>query len=562
MASNARRSQTQNQNPAREHRPPGSPDGLASRVTDPTQSKPLSGALRELLSDPLSGPAIVVYLAVLKLLLHFYYSAFSNYGLFFDELQIFDYVKHLDWCYVDDTPRTIWLAGLSRVLMGDSVFAVRFFPAIAGALTIVVVGLIARELGGGRFALGLAALAALIAPVYLGAQSLLSPPAWEPVWWGLCAYFLIRIIKTGNPRPWVGFGVILGLGFLNKVSMLFLGAALTAGLLLTPERKYLFDRCVFIGGLIALVIVSPCILWQIARGWPTVEFLAGRRSYAAATPAWGFLLGQVLCLHPLNLPIWLAGLGWFFFEQDARPFRFFGWTYLLLLGFVLLFKSQVYYFTPVYTFLLAGGAVAIERWVNQRGLRRLKLVLPATLVAGGLVVAPMVLPVLPIEKTDAYVTAATVGLLKNYTWVVTFAFHCASGWQNQAKVVAEVFHRLSPAEQADCIIFASNYREAAAIDFYGPALGLPAATASHQSYYFWGPPAKSGNLIIFVGVKRDISLSDLERNFEEVQHAATIESPEAGTAGEQNVPVYICRKPRFSLKKSWPQFRAKAFLND
>jgi hypothetical protein len=355
--------------------------------------------------------------------------------------------------------------------------------------------------------------------------------------------------------------VVAGLGLLNKPSMLFLGAAVTAGLLLTPERRYLFDRWVFMGGLVALVIVSPYILWEISRGWPTLEFLAGmRRLVAEEVPSIVFLVGQVLYLHPLNFPIWLAGLGWFFFGKDARPFRVFGWVYVLILGFLLVVKSLPYYNAAVYPVLLAGGAVAIERWVNEHGLRRLKLVLPAVLVAGGLVVAPMMLPVLPIEKVDAYVTAATAGLLKNYTGLVTFPFHCSRGWENQAKVVAEVFHRLSPEEQADCIIFASNLREAAAIDFYGPALGLPPATASHQCYYFWGPPAKSGNLIMFVGFSRDISLLDVERNYGEVQLAATIHYPGRVAAGEQDLPVYICRKPRFDLIKSWPQFRGKAFL--
>ena len=182
--------------------------------------------------------------------------------------------------------------------------------------------------------------------------------------------------------------------------------------------------------------------------------------------------------------------------------------------------------------------------------------LPAVLVAGGLAIAPVVLPVLPIGKTDAYITAATAGLLKN-AWEVTATFHDEHGWENQAKVVAEVFHRLSPAEQADCIIFAGNFGEAGAIAFYGPALGLPPVTSAHQNYYFWGPPAKSGNLIIFVGVGRD----KLEQNFGDVQQAATIKSPDA-VPGEQNVPVYICRKPRFNLKEAWPRLRERAFLNN
>jgi hypothetical protein len=513
--------------------------------------------LRELLSDPLSGTAIVAYLAVLKLLLHFYFSAFSNYGLLFDELQFIDYGKHLDWGYVDDGPLTIWMGWLSRELMGDSVFALRFCPAIAGALMIVIVGLVARELGGGRFAQGLAALAALIAPVYLATQNQFCPPASEPVWWGLCAYFVIRIIKTGNTRLWVWFGVIVGLGFLNKPSILFLGAAVAVGLLLTPERQYLFNRWALIGGLAALVIASPYILWQIPHDWATVQFLAqAKRRAAANVPSLGFVSGQVWAVHPVNFPIWLAGLGWFLVAKDARSFRVLGWAYLLMLGLLLVVKSQIHYFTPVYPFLLAGGAVAIERWVNQRGLRRLKLVLPAVLVLGGLVVAPMVLPVLPIEKTDAYVSAATAGVVAN-TYGITCAFHDAQGWENLAKVVAEVFHRLSPEEQADCIIFAGNYGEAAAIDFYGPALGLPPATAFHMNYYFWGPPAKSGNISIYVGLDRDA----LARSFGEVQQAATFEAPDHVFFVEDHVPVYVCRKPRFNLKELWPNLRKRAFLN-
>ncbi|MCX6911852.1 MAG: glycosyltransferase family 39 protein [Verrucomicrobia bacterium] len=496
-------------------------NGLTSRATDFTQSKPLSGALKELRSDPLSGAAIVAYLAVLKLLLHFYFNAFSYYGYLRDELYFIQAGKRLDWGYVDIGPLTIWMGRLSRELMGDSIFALRFFPAIAGAVMIVLVGLMARELGGGRFAQVLAALAALIAPVWLGAQNNLCLPATEPVWWGLCAYFLIRIIKTGNTRLWVRFGVIAGIGLLNKPSMLFLCAAVTIGLLLTPERKYLFNRWALLGGLAALLV-----------------------------------FGQVFYLHPFNFPIWLAGLVWFFLAKDARPFRVLGWAYLFILGFLLVTKSKIYYLAPVYPFLLAGGAVAIERFINKRRLAWLKAALLALLVAGGLSIAPVVLPVLPIDKTDAYITASTAGLLKN-AWEVTSTFHDEHGWENQAKVVAEVFRRLSPEEQADCIIVAGNFGEAGAIDFYGPALGLPPATSTHQNYYFWGPPAKSGNLVIAFGVGRDA----LQQYFGDVQQVATIRSPQA-VRGEQNIPVYICRKPLVNLKEAWPKFRARAFRNN
>jgi hypothetical protein len=525
-------------------------------VSRPVEPESLTAAPIGTPRDALSGAAIVACVAVLKLLIHFYFNAFSYYGYFRDELYFIDAGKHLDWGYVDIGPLTIWLGRISRELMGDSVFALRFFPAIAGALTVVIVGLMARALGGGRFAQSLAALAVLVAPVWLGAQNTLCSPASEPLWWGLCAYVLIRIIQTGNTRLWVWFGVVAGVGLLNKPSMLFLGAAVTVGLLLTPQRKFLFDRWAFLAGLVALLIASPYILWQIARGWPTVEFLAGmKRMVTDQIPSLVFVVGQVFYLHPLNFPIWLAGLGWFFLAEDARPYRVFGWVYVLILVFLLVVKSKIYYLAPVYPVLLATGAVAIERWVNQRGVRWLKLALPAVLVAVGLAMAPVTLPMLPLDKTDAYTTAATAGLLKDAR-ELTQIFHDECGWENQARVVAEAFHRLSPEEQADCIILAGNFGEAGAIDYYGPALGLPPVCCIHQNYYFWGPPAKGGNLVVVFGV----SLEALRQSFGEVQQAARITCPEAVNY-EQNVPVYICRKPRTSFKEAWPKLRARAFLN-
>ena len=481
---------------------------------------------------------------------------YAYYGYMRDELYFIEAGKHLDWGYVDIGPLTIWMGRLSRELMGDSPFALRFFPALAGALTIVIVGLMVREFGGGRFAQALAALAVLVAPIWLLGQGVLCLPASEPVWWGACAYFLIRLLKTGNPKFWLGFGASAGIGLLNKPSMLFLGAAVVIGLLLTPQRRYLFSGWAVVGGFVTLLIASPYLVWQIPHGWPTVAFLAGmKRMVTNQIPSWVFVIGQIFYLHPLNFPIWLAGLAWFFFAQEARPFRVFGWVYFVIFLFLLIVKSKVYYLAPVYPTLLAAGAVAIERWANQRRVGWAKFALPVLIVSGGVATAPVALPLLPIEKTDAYIKTSTGGLLKN-AYELTSTFHDMHGWENQARVIAGVFRRLSPEEQADCIIFAGNFGQAGAIDFYGPALGLPPASSTHQNYYFWGPPEKSGKLAIVFGVR----LESLREFFGEIEQAATITCPQA-VSYEQNVPVYICRKPIQNLKDAWPKLRAHAFLN-
>ena len=185
-----------------------------------------------------------------------------------------------------------------------------------------------------------------------------------------------------------------------------------------------------------------------------------------------------------------------------------------------------------------------------------KLVLPAVLVAGGLAFAPTVLPVLSLDKTNAYITAATGGLLKN-VWEVTQTFHDECGWENQAKVVAGVFHHLSPAEQADCIIFAGNFGEAGAIDFYGPALGLPPATSIHQNYYFWGPPAKSGNLDYFLWCGAGSGWSGASGTCNRRRRL----SPQRRSRTSRTCPFTFAGKPRVSLREAWPKLRERAFLN-
>ena len=183
---------------------------------------------------------VLAAMALVKLIIHF--SLNSYYGFQRDELYFIACGEHLAWGYVDIGPLAMWLGRLSREVLGDSLFAFRFFPAIAGTVTVFLTGMVARELGGKRFAQGLAALSVLIAPVWLMAGNILSLPSFEPLFWTLAAYLVLRLIHTGNLRLWLWIGVVIGFGFLNKPSMLFWVLALGVGLALTPHRRYFLDN--------------------------------------------------------------------------------------------------------------------------------------------------------------------------------------------------------------------------------------------------------------------------------------------------------------------------------
>lgn len=145
----------------------------------------------------LSGPALVAYLGLAKLLLHF--ATNGEYGYHGDELYFIACGEHLNWGYVDHAPLIAAVAKASRLLMGDSLFALRLFPAAAGALTVVLTGLIVREMGGKRFAQCLAAITVIIAPAYLRMGTMLCIPAFELLFWTLASYLVLIVVKRERP---------------------------------------------------------------------------------------------------------------------------------------------------------------------------------------------------------------------------------------------------------------------------------------------------------------------------------------------------------------------------
>ncbi|HEX8773530.1 MAG TPA: glycosyltransferase family 39 protein [Pyrinomonadaceae bacterium] len=505
---------------------------------------------RQMLSGEL---ALISYLALFKLLLHF--ATNRNYGYFRDEMYYLACGEHLDWGYVDQSPLIALVAWLSRALMGDSLFAVRFFPAVAGALLVYLTGLMVRELGGGRFAILVACLSVIIAPSYLYLQTVLTMNAFEPLFWTLGAYILILILKRDRARLWLLFGVVAGVGLMNKHTTLFFGAGVGAGLLLTPARRYLRSKWLWLGGLAALMIFLPNIIWEIKHDWATIEVLRNAdKNQNIPFSLWEFFKGQTFMTHPLAFPIWAAGLYYYLFTDEGRPYRLLGWTYVVMFLLFVILRGKVYYLAPVYPMLLAPGALFIESLIRERS--RGWLLRPATvclLVAGGAITAPLTLPILPIETYIRY--AAALGFSGVRTEKLTMGKlpqHYADmfGWEEMVKVVAEVYHSLPPDERAKCAIYARNFGEAGAIDLFGAKYGLPKAIGKHQNYFLWGPRDYTGEVLITVGER----LSDVRKVYAEAEQAATF-THEYVMPYENNLPIYICRRPRAPLREIWPEVK-------
>lgn len=500
----------------------------------------------------LSATAIILCIAACKLLTHLY--AGRHYGYFVDELYYLACSRHLDWGYVDQPPLIAAIVWVVRITLGQSLPAIRLLPALAGAALVAFTGLIARELGGGRFAQGFAALAAWVAPGILAMDGFLTMNAFEPLFWMGCAWLAIRMINSGNTRLWIWFGVLAGIGLENKYSMALFAGSLVLGLLLTRQRSLLASRWLWVGGAIAFLLFLPNLLWNIHYHFPFLELQANIRRSGRDVPLGpvSFFAQETLAMQPLALPLWLAGLWFYFATKAGRSFRALGWAWLFTAVTILAMSPRVYYLFPAFPLLFAAGGVWWERILaGQPAWRRLAW--PALVGVTGALLAPITLPLLPPETYIRYSRALHIGQPAIETFrlgPLPQLFADQFGWKEMAATVARVYNRLPADVRPRTAIFAQNYGQAGAIDLFGPKYGLPPAISGHQSYFLWGPRNYTGESMIVMAGNR----ADLERRFASVEKVARVSHPYS--MPYEHFDVYYCRGLKQPLREIWPQVKA------
>lgn len=490
-----------------------------------------------------------------KILLHL--TAITEYGYFRDELYYMACSENLAFGYVDQPPLSILLLRIARTLFGDSLLAIRLLPMLAGAAVVLLTMLIARELGGGRLAQGLAAVAVLVAPINLGVDHFFSMNSFDILFWVLAAYLVILLLKENRTRDWVALGCCLGLGLLNKISMLWFGAALAAGLLLVPQRRLLATRGPWLAAGCAMLLFLPHLIWQIANGWPTLEFMhnATTRKMVAVGPV-DFFARQILVHQPLNLLIWLPGLLALLLARRFQPFRLLGWMYVIVAVILLVNgTSRPNYLSPAYPMLFAAGAVLHESWLSRERWRWLRVPAFALLLLGGAATLPLALPVLPVETFIRYEAALGVrppSAERDAPGALPQHYADMHGWPEMAETVAQVYQSLPAEQQQKATIFAQNYGQAGAIDFFGARYGLPKAISGHNNYWLWGPERSGGDGSVIIVIGGDEA--EMRTQFASVERAATIQHPYARRF-ESNLPVYVCRGLQIDIAEAWPMLK-------
>lgn len=488
---------------------------------------------------------IVYLLALAKLAIHLAF--IQGYGFFRDEYYYLACGRHLSWGYVDHPPLGPWLVWLVTSVFGESLIALRVVVALSGVALIILTGYLARELGGGRFAQGLAALAAVTVPWWLSIQHTFQINAFEPLFWMGCALLYMRIKNTGNERLWLWFGVVAGFGLLNKHSLLFFGLAFATGLVVARDWKSLTSRWCWAGGLIALLLYAPHLVWQAANLWPFREFASHAALHKnAVLPPLTFVTEQIMPMNPLTFPVWFAGLVALVAAARFRAYRALGWTYLVAFLVFYAMHGKNYYLAPAYPMLLAAGAVVLEHW-------RWRHALVPLVALSGIIIMPFGIPVLKPETFLRYAKALGVEEVpqeRHQRAPLPQFYADMFGWKEMAEQVGRVYHSLPPHEQAQACVFGQNYGEAGAVEYYAKAFGLPPAISGHNSYWLWGP-GRCGDVMIVIGGNP----ADARQIYAEVVAAGETFHPYA-MPYENHRTIWICRKPKTDLHSVWARVKS------
>jgi hypothetical protein len=498
-----------------------------------------------------SGQVLVLYIALVNLAFHLLTA--TRYGIFRDEMYYFACSEHLAWGYVDQPPLIALIIWLTRHLLGSSLFALRLPAALAGAATVWLAGRLARELGGGRFAQAMAALGVFMVPIYMIFFHWITMNAFEPLIWLACIWCVVRAINTANDKYWFWFGVLAGVGFEAKYSIAFFLLGVLAGVIATPERRFLRSGWLWLGALAAFLIFLPNFIWLIRHNFPFLELMRTIRmtSRDVVRGPLAFILDQAAIMGPLLFPLWLGGLAWLFFARAGKRYRVLGWTYVVVLAIFIALKGKNYYVAPIYPMLFSAGAVAFERITSNRA-RWTRAAYIAVLVLATAVLAPLFAPVLPIESFIRYQKRLGIEPPKaenQPTGPLPQYYADEFGWEDMVREVARIYNSLPPDERARTAIFANSYGQAGAIDYFGPKYGLPKAISNHQTYWYWGPRNYTGEIVIVLGSD---GRGDRE-HFRSVEVAGRADNHYSRM--DERYDIFLCRGLVADFKTLWPQLK-------
>ncbi|MBN1427369.1 MAG: glycosyltransferase family 39 protein [Anaerolineae bacterium] len=497
---------------------------------------------------------VILVAALVKFLIHLYSA--PGYGFFGDELYTIAMSRHLAFGYVDLPPLVPALVALSRALLGDSLLAMKIFPALAGSATLIFICLIAKEFGGKSFAVALSALWYLAVPIWLGVSSIFAYDSIDQLVLSAFLYALVRFLRTSNRKTWILLGLIAGIACMTKMTIPFLGPGFLIALLASKYRRDLLTPWPWLGALTCLIIIAPYLIWQYTNNWPTLEYWTAygtARVYQASVRQYS--INILMYMNPLLLPLWLAGLYRIFRPLDGTNYFFLGLLFIVTLVLMFVLHTSARMLAALFMPILAAGSVSVEELLGKTHWKKaLKATTVAYLLVGIAYAAPSVLPIVPMHLLPAYVEmfSSSTFTIKEFVGVTSYYPPLLSGrlhWEELVQDVAGVYDELPPKDRAVAGIYADWYMSAAAIDQFGSEYGLPHAVSGSLTYYLWGPGYSWDVMLIVTDMTNEMDIF-----FEECELAAQTRYEYDRPVGQPN--IYVCRRPRVSADVIWGAAKA------
>lgn len=498
---------------------------------------------------------LILLLASIKFLFHLIENIMGGYGIFRDEYYYLACADHLSLGYVDHPPFSIYVLAAWKFIFGDSLFSIRFIPALAGGLTVFMTGMIVRKLEGGKAAIVIACLAVMAAPIMLAMNTIYSMNSIDILLWTVAAYVLVLLIKDSKPAYWIILGLIIGIGMLNKISMGWFAAGLAVAVIASKQRSALKSIWPYLAALTALLIFSPYIIWNITHNFAHLEFIhnAAAEKYAGVT-AFDFLTGQFLMMLPVSALIWIAGLYYLIFSKDGRKYMMLGIIALVTVVILVINgHSKPEYLSPALPMIFAAGGVFVERAIRKKYLLWLKYAIPVLIILPGILIAPVATPCLPVDAFIKYsrTLGVTGGTYEGLELAELPQFYADMfGWEDLAKTVSKVYTSLPDSERTEVVALVSNYGKAGAIDYYRKKYDLPPVISGHNSYSLWGKGNASGNIVILV-----FSHPEQIAEYYESYEIADTTRCRYCIPYENNLPIYVCRGLKVPFNQIWINMR-------
>ncbi|MDQ6932594.1 MAG: glycosyltransferase family 39 protein [Candidatus Eremiobacteraeota bacterium] len=476
----------------------------------------------------------------------FHAVANPHYGFFRDELYFIVCGRHPAFGYVDQPPLTPLLAAATQAF-GHSLFLLRLVPAACAAVTVYVTCLTVREMRGSAFAQVLASICVTLAPVLAAFGQKQGPDMLEMPLWPLAALSVLRITNGAPSLWWIGAGLATGLAFESKYSVVFFAFAMVLGLAISPQRRIMFSKWFAWGAAIMVLAALPNVLWQAHYGFPMWEVLRnGQMGKNIVLSPTQFVTAQLFLTNPVLAVVWITGLLWLL---RHAALRWLGYGFLILMAMMIALHAKDYYPSAVYPILFASGACAIEAWTGR--LRIVRPVIATVAAACGLLLIPLVEPVLPVTTFIAYQRAFHLSPATSEHHrmrALPSDYADMHGWPELAATVGRVYDSLPAEERGQAVVFTADYGQAAAIEFFDSHVPV---LSGHNQYWLWGPLSHKGKVII------DISGGDCGRSahlFQNIKQAGRFTAPYI-MAYEDDRPITICRGPVKPLTKLWPELK-------